>query len=234
MPGTVGADFSDEFRRELSVYAAADAVLTVSQKENALLRDFIGAKDQIFTIPLMEDLAVSPLPFEKRHGLLFVGNFRHPPNIEAVKFLCQDILPLLPASILEEHPVYIVGNALNGAIASLGQDLPNIHMVGWVPSLVPYLHKARISLIPICHGAGTKTKLIQTLTVGTPAISTSMGVEGLGLQTEQHALITDAPADFANSIQRLLGDKTLWEQLSEQGRTYITATHGREAVYTRF
>jgi glycosyltransferase involved in cell wall biosynthesis len=96
------------------------------------------------------------------------------------------------------------------------------------------LQSARIAVVPVPFGAGTKTKLIQSLTVGTPSVSTTVGIEGLNLEHGEHVLVADNPIDFANSIEHLLENRETWQRLAEQGRTHITRVHGREAVYNSF
>lgn len=226
--------YADEMVRELNVYAAADAVLTVSQKEADLVNDFTGDPALAYPVPDTEDLELSPIPLEDRRGMLFIGNFRHPPNVQAVEYLCKDVLPLVEEDLLARHPVYIVGNGLDETIIGYGQSLDNVLMVGWVPSVWPYLQQARISLIPLLHGAGTKRKLMQSVMVGTPSVSTSIGVEGLDLEDGLHVLVADDPARFAGSITRLLEDDDLWRGLALQGRRRVLAAHGREAVGARF
>jgi O-antigen biosynthesis protein len=233
-PKRLSDAFGVVFAREFNTYAGSDAVLTVSDKEAALLSDFLARDDFCYNVPLMEDLAVSPHPFAKRKGLLFIGNFRHTPNVEAVEYLCKDIIPLIDPQILEEHPLYIVGNALDEKIASFTKAIKNVRLVGWVPSLVPYLQQTKISLVPLLHGAGTKTKVIQTLMAGTPCISTNIGTEGLNLQDEEHVLIANNPAAFAEAVNRLINDKALWEKLALQGKNHIEIAHGREAVRQSF
>lgn len=229
--GVLDPRYADEMVRELNAYAASDAVLTVSQKEADLVNDLVNEPSHAYPLALMEDLLPSPLDFSERKGILFVGNFRHLPNTAGVKYLCQEILPLIKESVLAEHPVYLVGNELDPNVAESCSRLGNVRLVGWVPSVLPYLQNARISVVPLPFGAGTKTKLIQSLTVGTPSVSTSVGVEGLNLEHGEHVLVADNPTDFANSIEHLLQNRELWQRLAIQGRTHITSVHGREAVY---
>jgi len=232
--GALDPNYAQEMMRELNVYAASDAVLTVSQKEADLVNDFVNVPSHASPLALMEDLPPSPLDFSKRKGILFIGNFRHQPNTAGVKYLCQEILPLIKESVLAEHPVYIVGNELDAGIAEPCARLGNVRLVGWVPSVLPYLQNARIAVVPLRFGAGTKTKLIQSLTVGTPSVSTTVGIEGLDLEHGEHVLVADNPIDFANSIERLLEDRELWEHLAIQGRIHIAGLHGRQAVYNSF
>jgi hypothetical protein len=219
--------------RELNVYAAADGVLTVSQKEADLLTDLIGDPTLAHVVPLAEDLLPSPIPLEQRKGVLFLGNFRHSPNVDAVDYLCNEILPLIDPTLLVEHPVSIVGNALNDSVRSYGRHLDHVNMIGWVPSVLPYLHRTRVMAVPLRYGAGTKGKIVQSLMAGTPTVSTTIGIEGLHLRDGQEVLVADDPRTFASGISRLLRDERLCELLSRQGREHMTARHGRDVVRQR-
>jgi glycosyltransferase involved in cell wall biosynthesis len=231
--GQLDPQYASEMIRELNVYAAADAVLTVSQKEADLINDFVGANDLAYAVPDTEDLPTAMLPFAERKGLLFIGNFRHPPNVQAVERLCQDILPRIKPELLAQHPPYIVGNAINDVTINYG-DMKDVRQIGWVPSVLPYLQSARISVIPLLYGAGTKRKLMQSLMVGTPCVSTSIGIEGLNLEDGVHVLVADDAARFAECVERLLTDEELWEKLRLDGRSHIMAAHGRESVRACF
>ena len=107
-------------------------------------------------------------------------------------------------------------------------------MVGWVPDILPYLDRARVSLVPLLHGAGTKTKLIQALMAGTPSVSTTIGIEGLGLSDGREVLVADDPEEFAAKVALLLTDGERWGQIADAGRAHIAAAHGPDAVRQRF
>ena len=219
--------------REVNTYAAADAVLTVSQKEADLVNDLVGDPALAYAVPDCEDLSPSTLPFAERKGISFIGNFRHPPNVDAAEYLCKDILPRLDPTLTAENPVYIVGNGLDKRVRGYGCELPYVRMVGWVPSVLPYLERVRVSVLPLLYGAGTKRKLIQALMVGTPTVSTSIGIEGLSLEDGEHVLVADDPDAFASSIARLLEDPELWQHLACQGRRPIVELRSRDAAQTR-
>lgn len=232
--GLLDAKYAWQMIAEINTYAAADGVLAVSQKEADWINDLVGSTDRACVVPLSEDRKVSPLPFAKRKGIVFVGNFQHSPNVEAVRFLCRTVLPNVDARLLAEHPVYIVGNALNDTIRSFGEGLPNVHMVGWVPSLEPYFERARISVLPLPYGAGIKGKLVQALMTGTPTVSTRIGVEGLDLVDGEHVLVADDPADFARSMAELLTNEGLWRRLSREGRQRVLRSYSEQAEATQF
>ncbi len=224
---------SSEMVRELNTYAAADGVLTVSEKEAELIQDLTDNTVPTFAVPDAEDPAPSSLPFSERRGILFVGNFWHAPNVGAAEYLCKRVLPLLDPTLLAEHPISLVGNALNDSVP-FAEGLPEVRLVGWVPSVLPYMQQARITVVPLLFGAGTKRKLIQSLMAGTPVVSTTVGVEGLDLRDHEHVLVADDPAAFAEAVGRLLRDEALWQRLASAGAARLRAAHGRPTIRARF
>lgn len=227
-------DYGDKMIREMNTYAAADAVLTVSQREADLINDLVADLALAHAVPDIEEPALTQPPLGARQGSLFVGNFRHPPNVDAVRYLCREILPLLDPALLAAHPVSIVGNALDRSADEFASESPHVRLVGWVPSVAPYLARARLTVVPLRTGAGTKRKLIQALMAGTPTVSTSVGVEGLPLQANEHLLLADDPPAFAAAMTRLLTDASLWERLAARGRERIVTLHSREVIRPRF
>ena len=233
-PGQLDTDQAGEMVRELNAYAAADAVLTVSRKEADLINDLIGPDDFALTLPDTEELARSPVPLSKRRGILFLGNFLHAPNLDAASYLCEEIVPRLDPALLSEHELSIVGTDAGEQVRDLAAGLPHVKIVGWVPSVIPYLNSARASVVPLRYGAGTKRKIVQALMVGTPTVTTSVGAEGLGVRDRREVLIADDPADFAAGIERLLQRPLAWRGLARRGRRHILRLHGRAAFEARF
>jgi GT2 family glycosyltransferase len=231
--GRLDEAFGAELVGELNVYRAADAVLAVSEKETSLLRDLL-ATDRVHHLPLVEERHRSPVPLEERHGLLFIGNFRHLPNGEAVEFLCRDVLPRLDAGQLAEHPLTVIGNRLDDTVRAHGAGLPGVKMVGWVPTIEPYLERARVCVVPLLHGAGVKGKVIQALMTGTPVVTTPIGAEGLDLVAGEHALIAEDPADVAAAIDRLLWDDETWWQIADAGYEHVRRGHDPALGCRRF
>jgi len=231
--GLLDAGHAEETAREIAVYAAADAVLAVSQREADLIATLIGETGTTYRVPDGEDLAASPVPLAHRKGLFFVGNFEHSPNLEALQFLVREVLPLVDPALLEDHPLYLAGSNLDAEVRLLAAECPAIRLVGWVPSVVPYFQRVRASLLPVLHGAGTKRKLIQALASGTPTVSTTVGAEGFALADGDGLLIADDPFAFAEAIARLLTDDDLWMRSAARGRDRILRDHSLSAVRDR-
>ncbi len=225
--------YGDQMRREINCYADADAVLTVSQKEADLINDLLAQPQHAFSVVDMKKPLSAQHPFEDRQGMVFIGNFKHPPNRDAVLHLLDDIVPLLPEAVLQENPIYIIGNALDEALYALIADIPHVHAIGWVPVLQTYLSRTRITLAPMRYGAGTKRKVIDALMAGTPTIGTTIAAEGFNVEHGVHMLICDNPEAFAQAVIQLLDDRALWEKLSINGRQHMLQTHDADEAFER-
>src|SRR5215213_7641209 len=103
--GALDAGYGSKMVRELNTYGAADGVLTVSQKEADLISDLTDEPQLAHVVPDGEDLSASKVGPEGRCGIAFVGNFRHPPNVSALEFLCEKVVPRVAPEILTRHPV---------------------------------------------------------------------------------------------------------------------------------
>jgi glycosyltransferase involved in cell wall biosynthesis len=136
--------------------------------------------------------------------------------------------------LLARHPIAIVGNAVNDKVIRAAKGLDHVRVVGWVPSVVPYLHQSRVSIAPLLHGAGTKRKLIQALAAGTPSVSTTIGIESMDVRNGHDVLVADTPEAFAAAITQLLTDSGLWAQLAVSGRHRVTDAHDPATVRAEF
>jgi len=225
----LGSDYGDEIVGELNVYAAADCVLTVSEAEAELIGSLVNDGTLAHSVPDSERPEAGPAGFEERSGMLFVGSFQHPPNADAVRYACEEILPLVPEELRREHPLYVVGDSLDDSVRAYANGIDHVRMVGWVPTLAPYYQQARVVLVPLRYGAGTKRKMIQALMANVPIVASSIGAEGLHLEHERDILLADDPRSFAGAIERLLQDRPLWEQLANS-TTHVLERHSEEAV----
>lgn len=231
--GLLDDGFGSDLVSEMNTYARADGVLTVSEREASLINSMMGGRRLAHAVPDCDEVDALAPPFHGRRGIAFIGNFRHPPNVDAVEYFCRDILPLVRPDLREEHPVYVVGNGPTERVRELAASTEGVHLVGWVPTVIPYLQAVRTSVVPLRYGAGTKRKLVESLLAGTPVVTTPAGIEGIDVQDGIHLLVREDPRDFADAIERLLVEEGLWAGLSSSGRTAIMAGHGRDAARAR-
>lgn len=229
--GTAPTDVVAEKDRELDVYRRADRIVCVTDQDAAAVRAELPGAD-IVVVPNAHDLVDTGPGFDDRAGCLFVGNFNHRPNGDAVRWWKDRIGPelagLLPGVELPDAELTVVGNDPAGEAAALAG--PGVVVAGTVPSTVPYLHRARVSVAPLRFGAGMKGKVGEALAAGLPVVATSVAVEGMGLVDGVHVLVADTPADFAQAVARLSRDPDLWRRLREAGRAHVAEHLGLDRM----
>lgn len=207
-------------RDELDVYRIADHVIAVSEEDRALLL----AEDpslSVWTIPNVHRMR----PFNdgstrEPDSLLFVGGFDHEPNVDAARYLCTEIMPLVwsevPTAVL-----YVVGDSPPEAICALAEK--RIQVVGYVADLEAYLRRVRVSVAPLRYGAGMKGKVGQALAAGLPVVTTTVGAEGFGVTPGRELLVADDPREFSRSIISLLRNAELYRRISTAGREFVAS-----------
>jgi glycosyltransferase involved in cell wall biosynthesis len=141
----------------------------------------------------------------------------HPPNVDAVIFFCNEILPLVRER-LPDVSLTVVGHRPSKAI--LGLQQPGVFIAGWVPDVFPYLDSHCVGIAPLRFGAGMKGKIGEALAAGLPMVTTTVGAEGMGLQSGKTVIIADSPPAFADAVARLCTDAALHEELSVAGREH--------------
>jgi glycosyltransferase involved in cell wall biosynthesis len=215
--------------REIAVYRKADRVWVVTADDKKAIESLIRGIP-IDVMPNVHEKIDDKKIYGKTKDLLFVGNFNHRPNIDAVLFFCKEAFP----SILEELKdvqLFVVGNNPPDQIEALASK--HIVVTGYVPDLIPYLRNARISVNPLRYGAGMKGKIGEALSWGLPVVTTSIGAEGMGLVDGHDALIADTPENFAAQVVRLYRDEALWNQLSSNGKETVESQWSPEAIQKR-
>ncbi|HNV86592.1 MAG TPA: glycosyltransferase [Candidatus Omnitrophota bacterium] len=204
----------EEKKREIDLCRQCDRVWVVTEREKELIGEWISP-DKIDVIPNIHLPENGDKRFAETSGLLFIGNFWHSPNVDAMEFFCSRIFPLI-AKRLSDVRLYIVGNDPPGEIQALRTD--RIIVTGYVPDLFWHLDRCRVFVCPLRYGAGMKGKIGTAMSSGLPVVTTSVGAEGMGLAHERHALIADDPEKFAAEVVRLYQDRMLWECLSAGGK----------------
>jgi glycosyltransferase involved in cell wall biosynthesis len=141
----------------------------------------------------------------------FLGGYRHPPNIDAVRFFLDRIFPLLKAA--DPAMRFIMAGANPSAeLQALASD--DVVVTGMVEDLRDVFDRVRVFVCPLRVGAGAKGKVASALSYGVPVVATSIGAEGMGLVEGETVLVADEPAAFAAAVLRVYRDRALWERMS--------------------
>jgi polysaccharide biosynthesis protein PslH len=173
-----------------------------------------------------------PVPAEKRsHAIVFSGNMEYHPNCAAVRFFRREIWPRLRDS----HPNLLwrlVGKNPQAVRAFTSGDA-RIDVVGEVEDAVAELARASVAIVPLLAGSGTRLKILEAWSAGTPAVSTSIGAEGLPVRDGEHLLLADGAEAFAQAVTRLLACKELRETLASAGRLLLEKEFTWEKAWGR-
>jgi O-antigen biosynthesis protein len=204
---------------ELAMIKATDATIVVSDCErDQVERDVPGSR--VITIPTVHDVESYVPPPDDRTGVLFVGGFEHPPNVDAAVCLVKEVMPVVWRE-LGDVQVTIVGSAPPPEVAALASPL--VDVTGWVEDLNPLFESSRLMVAPLHYGAGVKGKITQSLAVGLPVVTTPIGAEGLNGGEDECMLIGNSTQELATEVVRVYRDDGLWRDLSCAGQALIEA-----------
>jgi glycosyltransferase involved in cell wall biosynthesis len=211
----------------LDLDGTSDATWVVSESEAVMLRELVPGAT-IDVVSNVHSVHGTGQPFDDRRDLVFVGGFRHQPNIDAVTWFVGSVFPMVRES-LPEVRVHVIGAEPPAEIQVL-DDVPGVEIHGHVADLDPYMDGCRVALAPLRFGAGVKGKVNLSMAHGQPVVGTSLACEGMYLTDGLDVLVADDPADFAAAVVRAYTDPALWRQLSENGAANVRQHFSVEAA----
>jgi len=209
---------------ELSVYSKADFLITVSKADADILARHFPSK-RIAIIPLIYTPDPLRFSFGDRKDLLFVGNFVHPPNSDALIQYSSRILPLLKKK-LPNVKTYVVGANSLPLLEDFAND--DVIITGFVPDITYFLDRCRINVAPLRYGAGTNGKILESLATGLPVITTPVGVEGIA--DERGMIVARSPEEFVDGVVAVYNDEQRWNSMSNSGRALIKERFAPDVV----
>jgi GT2 family glycosyltransferase len=204
-------------RRELAVIDRVEATLVTSPVE----RDYLRRKAPhaaLSVVPTSYPIISPGVGFERRSGALFVGGFRHSPNLDGMLWFLDEVWPQVKL-LIPGFQVQIVGEDPPHELIRRARD--GVHVHGHVADLSSFFERARMSIAPLRFGAGIKGKVHDTLARGVPCVATPIAAEGLGLMPDIHAVLAESPSRFAEGVTRLNADRDLWQRISIEGRAHV-------------
>jgi glycosyltransferase involved in cell wall biosynthesis len=174
-------------------------------------------------------MEVPPVPEE--NCIVFSGNLEYHPNIEAVRWFRSTIWPRLRERNRELTWNLVGRNAQ--AIATLVKGDPRIHVIGAVDNAVTTIAAARVVVVPLLSGSGTRFKILEAWAGGRAVVSTAIGAEGLGAWDGEQLLIADEPASFAGAVQEMLDDRARAIKIGAAGRVLYLDRFTWPAAWTK-
>jgi polysaccharide biosynthesis protein PslH len=153
--------------------------------------------------------------------ILFCGAMDYTPNIDALRWYFSEIHDVLVRRCPNLH-VLIVGKAPGPEVQNYGRK-SNVIVTGAIPDVRPFYARSWLQIVPLRIGGGTRLKIVESMAMGTPVVSTSIGAQGLHLQHERDILLADSPGDFVRETARALDDGALRGALRMAGLRTVSA-----------
>jgi len=207
---------------EKKIIPKADKVFCVSEKDKEIFEKIFKGRIMFEVLPNGVDTEkIKPLPYAEKPVLIYVGAMRYHPNVLAVKWFIEKVFPF----VLREIPdacFYVIGGGVPKKLKKYEKKYP-VKFVGYVENLKQWYEKAKITVIPLKIGSGTRLKIFESMAYGKPVVSTVLGAEGIEVKNGGNILIliADTPEKFAEKIILLHRDRKLYESIKTNVRTLI-------------
>lgn len=220
--------FEMEYKRllkyENSIFEYFEHHTIISQQDKHYI--FHKNREKIKVIPngISDDFLDDQQAPEKDSDIVFIGNMSYPPNVMAAQFIVHEILPQLP----ESTSVKIVGASPSRDVLKLSSS--QVKVVGYVEDIKAAYKSATLFVAPMFIGTGLQNKLLESMALGIPCVTTSLANNALDATPEEEILIADDIASFVEQIQRLQENVELHKKISLNGRNFIMQKYRWDAI----
>ncbi|HFD86281.1 MAG TPA: glycosyltransferase [Gammaproteobacteria bacterium] len=218
---------ADMKQRELASIRSVDATIVHSTTEQEILQPLVPDAS-LHVYPLIMNTRGTNAGFAERKDIVFVGGYQHSPNVDAVQYFVNEVMPLLKSS-LPGIRFYAVGSKPPKEIQALARD--DVIVTGFVEDLSSLLDKIRVSVAPLRYGAGIKGKIGTAMAVGLPVVVTSLAAEGMSLTDGENVLIADGAKKISDAIVKVYRDESEWQRLSRNGLAFADRNWGAAAAW---
>ena len=231
----------DVAKREIASILRSDISFMISEFEMELLETVFKIDTKLlYYLPLLldpiDESTIQKLPlFEERNHFVFIGNFLHEPNWNAVQYLKETIWPLIRKQI-PEAVLQIYGAYPSQKVLQLHKPSEGFYIMGRANDAQEVVSNARVVLAPLRFGAGIKGKLVEAMQCGTPSVTTTIGAESMCGNLSWNGFIADDLQIFAKNAVELYQDKNIWQKAQENGfriieKRYLKSSFSNDLIY---
>lgn len=164
-----------------------------------------------------------------KNKIVFIGNMRTVPNVDAAIYFAREVFPIIRKEVPKAE-FFIVGSEPAKKVYNLASKSNNIYVTGFVEDVRTYLQSAAVSVSPMRYGAGIQNKILESMAVGTPVVSTSIGLEGINATPDKEIMVGDLPEIFAKRVLDFMRDSSLRKSVSTTGRMLVEKHYSWEKV----
>lgn len=210
---------------EHKILGSFDAATIISEQDQALIAS--SKKEEIKIVANGVDFDFfSKRKEEKIYDLVFVGNMSYPPNIDAAKYLAEDIVPALQAEGWQGK-LLLAGATPHRKVKALANE--QVHISGWLDDIRDAYAKAKIFIAPMRIGTGLQNKLLEAMSMQLPVITSSLANNALGAN-ENQVCIAGNKAEYTAYILELLQDEVKAEKLAKAGKDFVLEHYSWKAA----
>lgn len=230
---------ANDTKREIASILRCDLSLIISIYEMDLLKSVFKIDENIlYYLPFLLDKIDEQhtkkwKSFKERRNFVFIGNFFHKPNVDAVITLKKEIWSNIKKA-LPEAEIHIYGAYVTQQIQDLHNKKEGFIVKGFTKNAEEVVKNAKVVLASLRFGAGIKGKLTEAMLSGTPSITTKIGAEGMHGNIPWNGFITNNFEEFSNKAIELYTDENLWEQAQKNGVEIINKIYDKEQLSLPF
>ena len=230
----ISSQYEKMRRYEAEVCRAVKRVIAVSKQDSETMRSDYGIAC-VHAIPTGVDIEyfTPPAGLQRIDDLVFVGSMDWAPNVDAVHWFVQEVLPRIRAR-RSGCTFTIAGRRPDPAIRKLAAKHSGVRVTGTVADVRPYLWEAAVSIVPLRIGGGTRLKIFEAMAAETPVVSTSVGAEGLDLQDGETISIADSPEAFARYCIELLAHPDAARKMAATAWKMVSSCYSWEVASQQF
>jgi len=203
-------------RYEENTWSKVNYIITVSEIDKNILLSRYKHPD-ITVIPNGVDTEYfKPYETEEKEEIVFTGTFSHQPNLDAFLYFVREIFPIVKKEI-KEIKFIAAGKNLPDNIKKQFENRDDIIITGYVQDIRPFIAQARLFVVPIRIGSGTRLKILQAMAMKKCVISTAIGCEGIEVENNKNIIIRNTPEEFANAIIEYYSNQNKLKQIAASG-----------------
>ena len=166
---------------------------------------------------------------QEERTLIFVGTMNWYPNIEAVLYLCNQVMPLLRERC-DSITLKIIGANPPAEILKFNSTTTDIKILGFVDEIRDHIEKATLYVCPIMDGGGTKLKILDALGMGKAIVAHRIASEGIDVMESENIVFADTPAEYCTAIVSLMNDSEKRTRLGEAARKLAIERYDFESI----
>ena len=211
-----------------------DVVVAVAERDSVLfLNDY--SINQLHVIPTGVDLDFFEYRAPTRNrDVVFCGSMDWMANQEGVRYFMDEIWTEV-AKVVPDAKMTVVGRAApDGLVQEAKRRKLRWEFTGFVEDVRPYVQGSGVSVIPLRVGGGTRLKAFEAMAMGSPIVSTSIGMEGLPVVPGKHFVLADESPNFASAIVELLMDDQRRVAIARESRTFVEQNFSYEVAARSF